>query len=80
MDVFKMLDIILLMHYKGTYCVEPEFGEGRIVKLKKPFANRNFVDFGAALLFISLSGSCISIRFLQNNSKLSACQLSNLTT
>lgn len=47
-----------------TYSVEPEFGEGRIIKLKEPFANGNFVDFSAALLFIPLSGSCIIIRVL----------------
>lgn len=56
---------------KETYCVEPEFGEGRIIKLKEPFANWDFADISATFLFIPLSGSCISIRVLQHNSKLS---------
>lgn len=67
-----MLNIIFLTQMKGTYSVEPEFGERCIVKLEKPFANGDFANFSAALLFISLSGSCISIRFLRSNSKLSA--------
>lgn len=67
-----MLTTILSVHKKGTYSVEPEFGKGRIVKLKEPFANGDFVDFSATLLFISLSRNCISISFLQHNSKLSS--------
>ena len=47
------------MHQKGTHSVEPEFGEGSVVKLKEPFANRDFADVRATLLFVSLSGSCI---------------------
>lgn len=56
---------------KGTYSVEPEFGEWRVIKLKEPFGNGDFADISVALLFIPLSGGCIVIRILQHNSKLS---------
>ena len=44
---------------KGTYSVEPEFGERCIVKLKEPFADGDFADITATLFFIPLSGGCI---------------------
>lgn len=52
---------------KETYSVEPEFGEWRIVKLKEPFANGDFSDIMAALLFIPFTGSCICVWVLQHN-------------
>lgn len=55
---------------KETYSVEPEFGEWCVVKLKEPFANGDFANISTALLFVSLSGSCISIRVLQHNIRL----------
>lgn len=54
----------------STYCVEPEFGEWCIIKLKEPFANGDFADISAALFFIPLSGGCVSIRVLKHNSKI----------
>lgn len=50
-----------------TYGIEPEFGEWRIIKLKEPFANGDFADISVALLFVPLSGGCIIIRVLHNN-------------
>lgn len=61
-----------------TYSIEPEFGERCIVKLKEPFANGDSADISAALLFIPLSGSCISIRVLQHNAKNALFSLSFL--
>lgn len=55
---------------KETYSVEPEFGEGCIIKLKDPFANGDFADINASLLFISLARICISVRVLQHSSKV----------
>lgn len=70
-----MLTIIHLVQKKGTHGVEPEFGEGCIVKLKESFANRDFADVGGTLLFISFSGSCITVGVLQRNRKYSAYHL-----
>lgn len=54
-----------------TYSVEPEFGEWCIIKLKEPLSNGDFAYMSVALFFIPLSGSCIIIRVLKHNSKLS---------
>ncbi len=61
---------ILLVYLKETYCVEPEFGEWCIIKLKEPFANGDFANISAALFLIPLSGSCVSIRVLKHNSEI----------
>lgn len=77
----SQIELIILVYMRETYSVEPEFGEWRVIKLKEPFANGDFADISAALLFIPLSGSCIIIRVLQHNNKhfVSAYHVSPLT-
>lgn len=62
--------------FKGTYSVEPEFGEWRIIKLKEPSTDGNFANLSAAFLLISLPGSCISVGILHQQYKVSDCKLS----
>lgn len=51
--------------FEGTYSVEPEFGERRIVKLIQPSPNGNFANISVAFLLVTLPGSCISAGILK---------------